>query len=570
MWCLMKRFTFALLLPLACALATLSAGPANNAYAELDFTWTRELTALFKPYTNHVSVTQDGWVLIGSAKGRADEQESYLIANPESPTEVEQLAFTDPPSPKDTPWPDMLELNDGHLLVELVELPNGRPSLPLVGSLPFKYKTKSFVQNAHLPKDLLVPAPWKTLMGNLINQTMASNASKSAPPQFDPLLIIHPDQKRLMLWNLQDGSPITGLSLSCHPSAAIASTDAKTAWVGCRDSAQLLEVDLNNGQQTVLSLGAPVTAMQLDDNKRFLWVRHSDFFTPATAETPEQPEDTTGGKLFSRHKKEAAEAPEPANLTIFSLDDNTLSPKTTATLPELRSLVMSGYRQQAYGLSKDGDVLYIFWLFNGQSKQAMAMPEGVRMDRLHLHQQKLLWLTSAEQKKMLAFDVRWQEFTPFQQLDRGPVQLSSLGSILVMLDDHGQLSQIDPKKRHLYPLTNGIDLPTQPFKLLPVTATAAGQPALMMVPEQSRKVTEIFLNQQTAQSFVLPSDAWQVEGWMEKPASSQTAKATIRFQDGRLLIQELPSLQLAPSHSDTHDQSKTPDPSEPSDPPSAP
>lgn len=509
-----------------------------------DLDWIQSVQTLLKPYDASAMVSPSGWVTVGEA--------SYMVAKPEEPSSVEPLAFSNLTSGE--PLPEVIELNDGHLLVKVTTLPNGRPSLPLLATLPFTYKSKSFIQTTQLPENLLVPAPWKTLMGNLLAQTGKQAKTFNT---LSPLVLTNPDTHQILLWSPNDQTVQSTIPLPCEPASVVVGQNGQDLWVGCADQARLLQVSVNTGLVTnSLALAAPVHKLRLDETRQWLWVHHALSFLPPeepvedmalkTDGIPIVPSGVVGTLLGASKSNPAPTQPqastEKMNTSIFKFYNHAPVLKGYADLPVLKQLVMASYRRQAFGLSPDGKLLHLFSLYDGQPIKSIKLP--VSMDFLQLNDQKILWMASRSARQVFGFDVRWQEFTPPMTLKSDPMGLSHSASGPVVLTQDGQVWQIDPVQRQFKPLMTGVSLPTSAFTVLPSLTNHA----LFIVPDpHPTALTKVSIAQSKVQTWDLPqAETIDVQGWLDGLPSQQQSQATIRFQDGRLLLQTAPTLPEAP------------------------
>ncbi len=515
------------------------------AKTETEPAFSPSLKAAIEKLDAKVDLRDDGLVTFSNGT-------QYVLISPETAQPVDQITLSKT-LPSNTQPPDIIVFNDGHYLLHIIKLNDGRKSFPILDNLPLSVRNGLLPQDFSFPKDFLIPTVWKALTGDLL----IPGSEKDKQQTNFPLAIFSAPSQTLFNWDLAQNGSTSHVPVPCHPAKILSSVDAKQVLVGCSDRPDVYSIDFNHPDKPLQTyiLQGTVNNMVLDKATNQLFISH----------------------------------PNLAQISVINLSQHLLESPITLGKP-VRQLTLSPFRQELYAVSilnssppkkpnnaasatspKAEKPLH-FW--QTQAPQAVVQkPMGnlqiVNLSTLKLEKtipilpqttlltiqdEKVLWMISDSEKVLYGFDLRWQEFTRKIPLPEVPIAMGT---------DHYWLYLLFPKQNAIGRMT----LNTQQW----------GEPIVL---QQNGTPQGMVLDNINNDAYVLSSDPAGVEvvnlnrgqwvgtetmtfqgtgqmTWLIPDSDLPSDTVRIKFANGRLLLQNGPKPQSEKSQSDPHDQPKT-------------
>jgi hypothetical protein len=495
---------------------------------------------------------QDGMITMSSG-------ERYILIAPETPQPVDTLRVsqTFPENQPAQEKADLLVLNDGHVLLRVTSLSNGRTSFAIPAGIPLAVKTGILPQHFTFPDGFLLPTMWKSLSGNLLLESSATKNPAHSPEV--PLLLTDTIHQTVLLWNTSTGEPQQHITLACQPGRVVPSSDGEMLYVGCASEDTLMLYRVANGER-LFSLPLPDTA--------------SDIV-----------EDTQTSRVLVSH---------PQLPLISVLDLNILERLLPSALPHVAgSLLLSPKRRQLFAVSLDKplntETPGPFKSFNTLSRfffqpvvkqrpvpvlpwkptvqfihpdtlsMAKTIPAFGDVTVFALQDEKRLWMASAATQTLWAFDLRWQERSAEIPLTETPLAMVSDGPWLYLLCPlHHKVKRFDTRTltwgspilldKHKTPYAMNLDNRQQVLYIL----ESGPDPASTGLAVINLKKGQWVGTQQ------IPDTVAMSMAWLKPVAQTPDEQVRIKFEDGRFRLQNAHETPQAVWPSDRHDPPKTP------------
>lgn len=484
---------------------------------------------------------------------------SYVLIAPATPLKNDSVKVSQT-LPLHSKIPDILVLSDGHFLLRMVALPNGRYSFPIMDNLPLGLRTGLLPQNFSFPQGFLLPTMWKSLTGNLlIDSDGALKADKSYP-----LALYNPQQQELLLWDMAHGQMASPMPLDCQPADITVSRAAQYLYVGCSDRPQLKIYPLSGGEVHTLSLPAPVGTVLLEERYSHLYVSHPSLPQLSVVDTVNKM--TLKPVQLKQPANYLAISPFRKQLYAASVGPTVKTTKSEDTGPQrgitfFRSYVPKSVKdKQAANEEANNTELPEFnvQLINLHDlKVEKIIPTWAEISALHVKDEKTLWMVSNAKRSLWTFDLRWQEMSTAIPLPEAPLGMASDEQwVYLLFSGPNQLYRLNAKN-HTWGSPIALEPGTQPVSLTmdPVSHQA------YVITSNPAGIAVISLDRaEWAGTQPMPFTPHNVMAWVIPANERPSRQMQIKFQDGRLSIQNEQLHQWAKSLSGPHGQQKSQNP----------
>lgn len=461
--------------------------------------------------------------------------------------------------PANSTIPDIIELSDGHFLLRIITLPGGRKTFPLIEDIPIEMRTGLLPQYFHFPEGFLLPTAWKSLTGNLLvmPETPVQQIKKSYP-----LAIWSPNDKTVYLWNTAQNRISQYFKPGCTPAGITVSDDAQTVFIGCAFQPKLIAYAIPEQSSVSYKLQSPASAVAFDTQRNRLFVSHAKLAQITAI-------DLTKDKIHIIETDRAVVqmALSPFRNQLYAL----LAPPSFEKPPAEPS---KHSRINAFFFHPDElhppaprievtpkSNIAVINLKTANIQKVLPVPAEV--GSLYVQDEKLLWMAGLGLKKdhsspegphLLAFDLRWQEFSPQIPLSEIPVAMGSDSQWLYLLG--AQSNTI--ARYNLKSQTWGDPILLEPKAI----------PSDMVVDFKSHQAYVLSANAPGVQVINLDRGQWigtektDFQGigtmaWLIPTEEMAEQQVRVKFQNGRVLLQNAQAPQSAASPSDPHGPPKT-------------
>lgn len=436
-------------------------------------------------------------------------------------------------SPESSKTPDLILFSDGSALIRLVKLPDGRQSLPVLSELPDSVRQGLIPQGFSFPKNFFLPTAWKALSGNLL--THVSAMSNTVGASQNQVAVLANQSKTLKVWDLAQAKEVRSIALPCSAQHLLTVSN-ELAYASCVDQPTYLRIPLASGDVTSIALPAVSSDSIYDTRYNQIYIAYSNLATldvlkPGTVKLQSIALTYPVQRLaFSGFRKQV--------YALGVLTDKDIPP---VSVHKTRTIPLFGRRPQSPESEKvDLATLHVpIQIINTDNLTfEKILPSLPGATQLMIQDEKLLWVYSPVGKQLQAFDLRWQEPSPAFALKETPVAFASDRTWLYLL----------------YPESNTVGR-------LNVTHYDWGTPIAL---EPGRKTASLLLDPTESIAYVLSADPAGIEiinlnraEWVGTHVSSDLLWAKdlawvgsadtltaekqvqIKFQNGRLLLQNV-------------------------------
>jgi hypothetical protein len=559
------RYLYTLLLAIAVACHSFQGMPLSRAETPEVQTFVKTLDLVLKGIDPGAKIQQENLVTFSDGT-------QYVLVNPAMTSGSKPLQVTQRIPANATPS-DVILLNDGHFLLRVVTLQEGRKTFAIPELLPQALREGLLPQNFTFPDRFLLPTIWKSLSGNLL--TPPSSAEEQSKNY--PLVLMSEDNRHFFLWDIGKNQVISQWPVTCAPASIVASKDAQTIYLGCASEPKLFVYRITAVSQEhtpqVYNLPAPVGSMVLEDSPERLYISYPtqpklSVFLPSEAGTFKtvnlrRPmhqlaisnfrKQLYGVSIASFDPEEApvVEKPEGALKKFFF--NPQVPGRLTAEQQKQKNLQINGPRIQ--------------WVNLSTLSVEKQIPAQSDVQQLYVQDEKILWTVSRKNKQLQAFDLRWQEYSPVIPLSEVPLALGS---------DNDWLYTLMPQSNTIQRLNLKTLQWSDPIVLEP------GSKPLGMVLDTRESIAYVLSDSPSGVAVVnLSRGEWVgterldfrtsgLMAWLSPIQESVAQQVRIKFQDGRLLIQNAQGRQWGASPTDLRALQKSQTPPEPVKTPSSP
>ncbi len=491
----------------------------------------------------------------------------YVIVNPLEPDEDGPVRVLRQ-YPQGAAVPDIIEFSDGHFLLKLVTLPNGRQSFPVVSDLPLHLRSGLLPQGFNFPPGFLLPTMWKSLTGDLL---VSSDDEAKAKKSF-PLAFIAPSASqgqdkaaRWVAWDTAKNQYVDAKAIACDRARLKTSHDARWLFAGCQNEPTLYVFDRQAPASEPLRLTLPqsVSDMAVDEANHRVFLSHSTVNRLSVF------------NYSSQRLEDPVELARPASVLAISnfrhqlyatsvrtdedrqAESETKAPPKSSFLrvrnPDLKSKVIYRPTIQLVNLNS-----------RTMEQQIPAMPD---VSLMFVQDEKVLWLVSATQSKLIGFDLRWQEYTSPIDLPSSPKAMDADYEWLYLLDEPSALLRRLDLKTYQWGPSIPLQRGSKPSHLVVDTRDHVAY----VLSEAPAGIQVVNLNRAEwvgTQKTDFPAHGQLV--WLIPENERPSRGVRIQFQDGRMLLRTSQKPLWEGSLSDLRDLVKSQTQSESQTEPSAP
>lgn len=458
--------------------------------------------------------------------------ETYVLLSPAEP-KGEATSQVTQRIPEESQTPDLIELSDGHFLLRIISLPNGRKTFPILANLPLTIRSSLLPQNFTFPEGFLLPTPWKSLTGNLLT---SPSTRMDTEPKSAPLAIVMKDARQIVIWDIAEARVQQQLPLHCTPSDLALSNDATELFVGCISEPTLSVYSLSDASVRSIQLPEGSSSFAVDKTHSRLFITHPTLpqlsvydlaqhhllkpialrhpgaqlvLSPFRNQLyvtfrPEQPQDNA-------LQQAAQKKPGPFKKFFFNTQDAT----TQTPLPESPTI----------------SIINLATLTQEKMIPALAETTG-----LHVQDEKVLWMVSQTEKSLLAFDLRWHEYSTKIPLPDVPVAMASDETWLYLLCPSSNTLQRLHHKTMQWgsPITLAPNAQAKALILDPLEHQAfilSSSPSGIQVVNLDRG--------EWVGTELMPFEEGSTMAWVIPTTAIPDQRVRIKFQDGRLMLQNV-------------------------------
>lgn len=457
---------------------------------------------------------------------------------------------------------DLILFSDGHALLRVVTLLNGRKSFPAIEGIPDSVKTGIIADGVRLPEMFFMPTAWKFLAGDLLNP---DSPESSTPGTSRPLLTVQREPAALIQWSPAQAKIERQIPLPCIPEHLTLLTGQDAVAFTCPGVLKLYKLSLKDAQGLISTeLPADIGDLAWDNKRQLLYVSF-----PSLTELYRL---NTGNMTWGS----SINLPYPTKLLAFSAFRNRLYASSVDPLggkipgqitpAEPLTWFRRNFVEPARPKSKRTDIAeqrkppgvqVINTLTNEVERIVSAYTD---IDQMLIQDDKILWMTSASRPVIQGLDLRWQEMTPEIALPEKPVHMATQGPLLYLtLSAARQLLPLDSKTLSL----------GQPIMLEP-----GPQPRAFIVDSPNQQGFMVATGPGGLEIINLERRQWvgtqQMEflaglapQWLTPAEVTPSEQVRIKFRDGRLLHRIDQALQWESSLSDPHVPPTAPTPQAP-------
>jgi hypothetical protein len=475
----------------------------------------------------------------------------YVIVSPQEVKTVVQLSVAQL-LPAGASIPDLIELNDGHFLLKIVTLPNGRKTFPIIDNVSVEMQSGLLPQDFSFPEGFLLPTLWKSLSGNLLLSPDRPETRKER----HPLVFFDAALKNLVFFDSASGLPTHQLPVTCQPSDITVSPDGNKIFWGCAADAHLFVYTISQDKLDTVALNAPVAALAVDGETAHLFISHTMLpqisrfdFQNNRLETPIKLLQPVSSMVFSPFRK----------CLYVSVMAVTTPPQKKIQRKHTLFPIVYVLKDAASKKKHEPEIIREPHLQIIDSKTLQvekSIPALPEISSLYIQDEKTLWMASESEKSLWGFDLRWQEYSSKIQLSESPIAMESDATWLYLLM---------PKVNELRRFNVKTHLWADPIPLEPNASPAslvldAVEHQLFVLSTQPSGVEIVNLDRgewigtervdfNTAGKMV-----WAIPAQQQSSAAEQVR---IKFVDGRLLLQTGQNIRWEESLFDLHGRRKT-------------
>lgn len=489
----------------------------------------KRIKAFLQLLDPQASFRNDGWVTFTNGK-------TFALLSPEEVTNVVALELTNPTAPQGALDADLIQLNDGHALLRVVPLADGRQTfaLPPEGQVPLALKTALLPQQLSFPAGFLVPTAWKATTGNLL---LPPSERDVTLVQGWPLAILESNQTQVTVWDTAIGGAKASLTLPCTVSQVLPAADTQRIFVACQNEPKLVTLSVADGSVlNTTALPAPAGTLVETEKQQTLWISY------------------------------------PNRAELSRLDSLTYAQKPAVALRyPIGAMVYSPLRNRLYGVSLNVPGVQSP-LKSGTSSKKAAQPaawspslqlvstrEGVLEKQipavadthlLYIQDEKYLWMVSAAQKSMRQFDLRWQEYAPAIPITGSPQAVTSDSEWLYLLDNESKtLSRLSLDGSNTWGEPIALDETAKP---LAISLDKANNLAFVLAQGLTGlQVVNLQRGEWVGTQNLNTMAAGQM-AWVAPPMDSDAERVRIKFQDGRFQLENEPDRPAETLPNDLH------------------
>lgn len=466
----------------------------------------------------------------------SDGSQYVLIQPPQlNPTEIITVTTH---IPQKATTPDLIGFSDNHYLVRIVTLPNGRKTFPLIAELPDTVANGLLPQNFSFPEGFLIPTIWKSITGNLlIHETPEATAFSEYP-----LAVFNAAQPELLLWNPAKGASEKQLSLPCAPGVSALSADANTLFVGCQSTPRLLMVTMATEKVDIIDLPHIASALVVTPKAHptlYVSYKEQPFISVVNSAT--------------RSIERQINIPTPAVHLAFSpfrhqlyasSNPNYVPPMDIKSLPSKKRVQVSLFSKRKPPESSATQSINTtprVHIINTATQEVLkSIPAHRPVSLMYIQDQKVLWMVDNTSKQLQAFDLRWQEYASPIPLPQAAIAMDADDTWLYFLCPE----QNTIERLHLKTLAWG-----QPITMAP--GTRAQSMILDPIEHQAYILTTApdglgIVNLSRAEWVGVQPLNITSNGnlaWLIPEQKKPDQQVKIKFQDGRLMLQNKPQPQ---------------------------
>ncbi len=458
----------------------------------------------------------------------------YVLVNPISPKTVPSIQVVQR-LPLNQSVPDIILFNDGHFLLRMVSLPGGRKTFPIIDNLPPALKEGLIPQQFSFPDDFLIPTQWKALTGDILTTPPPEETAK--PVAHYPLLIPSPENKTLYVWDTAKNQVLSQYPLSDDVSAMAISDDAKQIFLASQENPvlKIISTDNLNAPIQEVKLPKPASDLKYNDETHLLYIAYGTLpklsvFNPTSGKISGTIvlQCPVSHLILSHFRKQ---------LFAVSIVPPKPKVKTLSKPVKQHFVIIAGFQKTP----KQDTTIYqpniqLINLTTGLLEKSIPTRESVVP--LAIQDEKILWMSMPQGKKLLAYDLRWQELSPPIPVPEVPKALAyDRQWLYLLMPESNELGRMN-----INTLAWGSPIPLASHSTAEAMMMDPFSPQVYVLSDKGLEVINITRGEWIGTEAMAFGQAHQMA--MLMPASARPDPwVRIKFQDGRLMLQNAQGLQ---------------------------